>query len=77
MFETFIDKLQDQDLHDLKIAENFDSLVANDEIGELIIDDTQALLDDYIETSQTDLDKNTLKSNMRDLYQQAQSFEVL
>jgi len=77
MFETFIDKLQDQDLHDLKIAENFDSLVANDESGELIIDDTQALLDDYIETSQTDLDKNTLKSNMRDLYQQAQSFEVL
>ena len=77
MFETFIDKLQDQDLHDLKIAENFDSLVANDESGELIIDDTQALLDDYIETSQTDLDKNTLKSNMRDLYQQAQSLEVV
>ena len=77
MFETFIYKLQDQDLHDLKIAENFDSLVANDESGELIIDDTQALLDDYIETSQTDLDKNTLKSNMRDLYQQAQSLEVV
>ena len=77
MFETFIDKLQDQDLHDLKIAENFDSLVANDEIGELIIDDTQALLDDYIETSQTDLDKNTLKSNMRDLYQLAQILEVV
>ena len=77
MFESFIDKLQDQDLHDLKIAENFDMMVNNDEDGEFVIDDTQALLEDYIETSQTDLDKNTLKSNMRDLYKQAQSLEVV
>ena len=77
MFEAFIDKLQDQNLHDLKIAENFDQMIGYDEEAELAVDDTQTLLDDYIEASETNLDKPNLKQKMRDLYTEAQSIEIL
>lgn len=77
MFEAFIDKLQDQNLHDLKIAENFDQMIGYDDTAELTIDDTQTLLDDYIEASETNLDKSHLKTKMRDLYTEAQSIEIL
>lgn len=77
MFETFIDKLQDQNLHDLKIAENFDHMIGYDETAEVSIDDTQTLLDGYIEASETNLDKSHLKNKMRDLYTEAQSIEIL
>jgi len=77
MFEAFIDKLQDQNLHDLKIAENFDQMIGYDEQVELAVDDTQTLLDDYIEASETNLDKPNLKQKMRDLYTEAQSIEIL
>jgi DNA repair exonuclease SbcCD nuclease subunit len=77
MFEAFIDKLQDQNLHDLKIAENFDQMIGYDEEAELAVDDTQTLLDDYIEASETNLNKPNLKQKMRDLYTEAQSIEIL
>ena len=77
MFDAFIDKLQDQNLHDLKIAENFDQMIGYDDTAELTIDDTQTLLDDYIEASETNLDKSHLKTKMRDLYTEAQSIEIL
>ena len=77
MFEAFIDKLQDQNLHDLKIAENFDHMIGYDETADVSIDDTQTLLDGYIEASETNLDKSHLKTKMRDLYTEAQSIEIL
>ena len=77
MFEAFIDKLQDQNLHDLKIAENFDHMIGYDETSYVSIDDTQTLLDGYIEASETNLDKSHLKTKMRDLYTEAQSIEIL
>ena len=77
MFEAFIDKLQDQNLHDLKIAENFDHMIGYDESADVAVDDTQTLLDDYIEASETNLDKSHLKTKMRDLYTEAQSIEIL
>ena len=77
MFESFIDKLQEQDLHDLKIAENFDQMIGYDEQVELAVDDTQTLLDGYIDASETNLDKQNLKQKMRDLYTEAQSIEIL
>ena len=77
MFEAFIDKLQDQNLHDLKIAENFDQMIGYDDSAELAVDDTQTLLDGYIDASETNLDKSHLKTKMRDLYTEAQSIEIL
>lgn len=77
MFESFIDKLQDQDLHDLKIAENFDYIVGHNESANLVLDDTETLLDGYIDASETTLDKSHLKQKMRDLYTEAQSIEIL
>jgi len=77
MFESFLDKLQDQNLHDLKIAENFDHIIGHNEDTDVSLDDTQSLLDDYIEESETALEKSHLKQRMRDLYTEAQSIEIL
>jgi hypothetical protein len=42
----------------------------------LEVDDTPKLMDDYIDGVDTDLDKNKLKINMRDLMTEAQSLEI-
>lgn len=77
LFEKFLDKLQEQETHDLKIAENFSDVLPLNEKVEISVDDTQVLLDDYIDATETDLDKSYLKRRMKDIYMEAQSLEVL
>ena len=52
-------------------------MIGYDETADVSIDDTQTLLDGYIEASETNLDKSHLKTKMRDLYTEAQSIEIL
>ena len=75
-FDRFIDRIQSQNIHELKIAENFQEFLGEnvDDIG-LTVDDTFQLVDDYIDNVNTDLDKDRIKSNMRELMTEAQSLE--
>jgi len=76
-FDNFIDKIQTQDIYELKIAENFSEFVGgNVEDEGLNIEDTHQLLDDYIDGVDTDLDKKRIKTNMRELMTEAQSLEL-
>jgi len=78
MFDQFIDRIQSQDIHDLKIAENFNEFIGeNVEDEGLEVDDTPKLMDDYIDAVETDLDKSNIKTRMRDLMTQAQALEVV
>ena len=76
-FDALIDRIQDEDIYELKIAENFDEFVGSsvDDEG-LRVDDTPKLMDDYIDGVDTDLNKDVIKSKMRDLLTQAQSLEI-
>ncbi len=77
VFDRFIDRIQNQDILELKIAENFNEFLGEN-VGDegLEIEDTAQLVDDYIEGVDTDLDKARIKVNMRELMTEAQALEI-
>lgn len=77
LFDRFIDRIQNQNIYELKIAENFNEFLGeNVEDEGLEIEDTTQLVDDYIDGVDTDLDKDRIKINMRELMTEAQALEV-
>ena len=78
LFDKFIDRIQQVDTYDLKIAETFDEFVGtNVEDDGISVEDTTTLLDTYVEAVSTELDKERIKGLMRGLYVEAQNMEVL
>lgn len=76
-FDRFIDRIQNENIHELKIQENFSEFMGENVIdGEVSIEDTSALLDEYVENTETDLDKTVIKLNMRELMREAQAQEL-
>ena len=76
-FDRFIDRIQNQSIHDLKIAENFSEFLGQNVDDEgLEVEDTAQLVDDYIDNVDTDLDKGRIKVNMRELMTEAQALEI-
>jgi hypothetical protein len=76
-FDRFIDRIQQHKIHDLKIAENFNEFLGeNVEDESVSVEDTGEMLDDYVDAVETDLDKDKLKLNMRNLLIEAQALEV-
>lgn len=76
-YNSFVDRINTRDIHELKIAENF-----NEFIGTNIIDDqvdvqsTEALLKSYIESIDTSLDKSKILQQMHELMNEAQMVEM-
>ena len=76
-FDRFIDRIQNRDIYELKIAENFNEFLGeNVEDEEISVEDTNDLLYTYIDAVETDLDKSIIKMKMRDLMTEAQSMEI-
>ena len=69
-FEKFIDKLYASGVQDLKIIENFE-IQESEEFDINEDENTLSILNRYIEESEFDLDKNTIKNIFQDLYRQA------
>ena len=77
-FDRFIDRIQQRPIHELKIAESFaEYLGDNVEDEEIQLDDTQVLLDSYVDAVETEADKEKLKTLLRGLYVEAQNTEVV
>lgn len=77
VFDRFIDRIQNQDIYELKIAENFSEFAGDNVDGEgLEIEDTAQLVDNYIDNVDTELDKDRIKINMRELMTEAQALEI-
>ena len=75
-FDRFIDRIQNQNIHELKIAENFQEFLGeNIEDEKINFDDTQEIIDSYIEAVDTDLDKDKIKTQVRELMTEAQALE--
>ena len=78
MFDKFVDKLQNVNTYELKIAESFEEYLGESVEDEKIsLEDTTELLDSYVEAVDTDLDKEHLKIELRKLYTEAQNLEVV
>jgi DNA repair exonuclease SbcCD nuclease subunit len=77
-FDKFIDRLQNIELHELKIAENFEEFVGSSvDDDKVSLEDTKDLLDTYVDAVETDLDKDNIKMKLRELYTEAQNIEVV
>lgn len=77
-FERFIDRIQQQKIHELKIAEDFrDFLGENVSDDNIKVDDTQTLVYNYIDNVNTDLDKDRIKAEISALMTEAQTMEVV
>ena len=78
MFDQFIDRLQNIETYELKIAESFEEYLGESVEDEKVsLEDTTQLLDSYVEAVDTDLDKDRLKVELRKLYTEAQNLEVV
>jgi hypothetical protein len=76
-FDRFIDRIQNRNIHELKIAENFNNFIGeNVEDEEISVEDTSTLLYTYVDAVDTDLDKDRIKSHMAELMQEAQTLEI-
>lgn len=76
-FDKFIQKLYNKGAHEIKIIEDM-SEFQDGEIGEEInLEDTLSVLSHYIESVETDVDKEQIKTFMRTLYTEAVNIEVV
>lgn len=76
-FDRFIDKIQERKIHELKIAESFNEFLGNSIEDEAVsVEDTSELLDSYVDAVDTDLDKNRIKTSLRNLLTEAQALEI-
>jgi len=75
-FEKFVDRINSRRIHGLQIAENFQdfggSQVEDDNIS---LESTDRLLYSYIDAVDTDLNKDRIKAEVRELMIEAQSLE--
>lgn len=77
-FERFIDRVQAQKIHELKIAEDFAEFIgSNVDDDNINVDDTETLVYDYIDNVITDLDKDRIKKEISHLMKEAQSMEIV
>ena len=77
-FDRLIDRITQRPIHELKIAETFTEYMGdNVEDEEIKLDDTQVLLDSYVEAVETEADKEKLKTLLRGLYVEAQNQEMV
>ena len=76
-FDKFIQRLYNKGCYDIKIVEDM-SEFQEGEIDETInLEDTLSVLGHYVDSIETDLDKETIKTYMRSLYTEAVNIEVV
>ena len=78
VFDRFIDRISQENIHELKIAETFDEFSGDNVMDDNIsVEDTTELLDSYVDAVDTELNKDRMKAVMRGLYVEAQNREIL
>ena len=77
IFDRFVDRIQNRDIYELKIAENFNEFLGeNVDDEEINFDDTSEIVETYIDAVDTELDKDRIKVQVRELMTEAQALEV-
>lgn len=76
-FDRFLDRVQQRQIHELKIQEDF-SEFSSDNVNDegLEVEDTTELLNQYVDNVETILDKDRIKMELSELMKEAQSMEV-
>ena len=75
MFDKFVDAIVKANPLELKIIENVDVYDEDVNYDEIPTEDTLSILDKYVEESEFELDKNTIKKLLREFYREALEVE--
>ena len=75
-FDKFTQKLYTKGCAEIKIVENFSEYEEGTIDGDINLEDTISVLDNYIDSIQTDADKEKIKQYMKTLYTEAVNVEV-
>ena len=77
-FERFVDRIQNQKIHELKIVEDFNEFIGSSVDDDAVsVEDTETLVYDYIDAVNTDLDKDRIKREISSLMTEAQTMEIV
>ena len=76
-FDKFIQKLYNKGCHEIKIVEDLSEFESGEINEEINLEDTVSVLANYIDSVETDVDKEKVKSYMRGLYTEAVNIEVV
>lgn len=77
-FDKFMEKIYDFNPHEVRIIENFDEYNGSNVEDESVkVDDTQTLLNSYIDATETNLDPDILKKMMQELFVEAQALDTI
>ena len=75
-FDKFITKVYDSDPYEVKIIEDFSEFNDGEIDTNINLEDTLDVLSNYIDSIETDLDKDRVKTFMKSLYTEAINLEV-
>ena len=75
MFDKFVDAIVKVNPLELKIIENVDVYDEDVNCDEIPTEDTMSISDKYVEESEFELDKNTIKKLLREFYKEALEVE--
>jgi DNA repair exonuclease SbcCD nuclease subunit len=76
-FDKFITKLYNKGCHEIKIIEDMTEFQEGEINEEISLEDTVSVLTHYIDSIETDVDKEQIKTFMRTLYTEAINIEVV
>jgi DNA repair exonuclease SbcCD nuclease subunit len=76
-FDKFITKLYNKGCHEIKIIEDMSEFQEGEVGEEISLEDTVSVLTHYIDSIETDVDKEQVKTFMRTLYTEAINIEVV
>ena len=74
-FDQFVESIYSKDPIELKIIEDFSEFEAEAIDDSIDLEDTMTLLSNYVDSVETDSDKDRLKTLLRTLYIEAQHYE--
>jgi len=75
-FDKFITKVYDSNPYEVKIIENFSEYSEGEIDSDINLEDTLDVLSTYVDSIETDYDKEKIKSFMKSLYTEAINLEV-
>lgn len=76
-FDTLLNSLYHEGVHEVKIVEDLTEFEQGEVDENIDLEDTLDVLDNYIESVQTEHDKEKIKKYMRELYIEATNVEVV
>ena len=76
-FDQFVNELYTKDAHEIKIIEDFSEFNDGEISTDINIEDTMSILSNYVDSVETDENKEEIKSVLKELYLEAINQEVV